>query len=174
MHPARVLGHVTTNCASDLARRIGCVIKAGTRNRISDGEVSHAGLGNDAAVCIIHIEDTVELGKTYHDAVGQRQGTTRKRSASASRYDLDSTVVAVLKNFGDLLGLLRKNHNHWRLSIGGQPVTLVGLERMDIGDDPLTRQNSCKIPHDALTSRKHVCVRFRHPHGGAPRIQMLI
>ncbi len=78
VHPARILGDVAADRAGDLARRVGRVIEAGRLDGMGDAEIGHPGLGDDAAVVVIDVEDAVEPGHAEQHAVGQGQGAARQ------------------------------------------------------------------------------------------------
>ena len=125
VHAARILRDIAADRAGDLARRIGRVIEAGGFDRLGDRQIGDAGLGDDAAVVVIDLEDAVEFGHAEEHAVGERQGAARQRGAGAARHDLDAVLLAIAQDRGDLLDPRRQHDDHRQLPIGGQPVAFI-------------------------------------------------
>jgi hypothetical protein len=72
VHPARILGDIAADRASDLARRIRRVIEAGVLDGLGDRQIGAAGLGHNASIIAIDLEDAVKLCHAKKDAISER------------------------------------------------------------------------------------------------------
>ena len=169
VHAAGILGDVPADRAGDLARGVGRVIEAEPLHGVGDGEVGDAGLGDDAAVGDVDLEDAVELAHAQEHAVGERQRAPRQRGPGAARDDLDPVLRAEAKGVDDLRRRLGQNGDHRRLAIGGEPVAFEGAQLGRLVDHALARDDAPKRRHDLRATRQHLAIRFRHGDHGAPR-----
>ena len=169
MHAARIFSHVAADGAGDLAGGIGRVIKALALDRLGDGKVGDAWLGDDAAVVVIDVENAVELAKAQRDAVGQRQRAARKRRAGAARHDLDAFVMAPSQHGGDLGGGFRQHDDQRQLAIGGEPIRFIGAQRRLIDDHPLAhggrRQHRLQAGDQSGPPGDDRGIGYGHQHG---------
>ena len=158
--PARVLGDVAADGADDLAGGVGRVIEAALTNRLGDGQIGHAGLGDDRPVVVVDLQDPVELAEPQDDAVGERQRPARQRGPGPARHDLDPVLTTVAEDPGHLLGGVRQHHDHRHLAVGGEPVGLIGLELVLVDDDPLAGHDFPEPLSDFRTPGDHRRVRL--------------
>ena len=168
VHAARVLGDVAADRAGDLAGGIGRIVEARVLHRVGDAEVGHAGLGDDAAVLEVDLEDPVEFAQPQHDAVGERQGAARERGAGAARHDLDALLVAQGQDRRDLLRGARQHDRHRQRAIGGQAVALVGAQLVLRRDHALARHDLAQLCDDRIALGERGLIRLRHAHAHPP------
>ena len=169
MHAARILGDIAADGAGDLARRVGRVIKAGLLDRLGQRQVGDPGLGHDAAIVVIDVEDAVELGHAEQYAVGQRQGPARQRGAGAARHDLDAQILAIAQHRRDLFDPRRQHDDQRQLAIGGQPVALIGPPLGLGDDDALARHDPAQRLDDLGAALQHRRIGSRHLHRRSSR-----
>ena len=162
VHAARVLRHIAADCAGDLRGRIGGIVEAGMLDRLRDGEIGHARLDHRDAVGEVDLANAVELGHPEENAVGQRQRAAGKRGAGPARHHLDAFRVAECEHAADLLRRLRQDDHHGELSIGGEPIGLVGAHLTLGRDHPLPGDDGPERFDDALASGEHHCIGGGH------------
>jgi hypothetical protein len=167
VHAAGILRHVAANRAGDLRGRVGGVVETVGLDRVGDAEVGHAGLGDDAAVVIVDLEDPVELGEPQQHPVGERQRAPRQRRAAAARHHRHARLVAILQDPADLLGGFRQHHDQRHLAIGGEPVALVGAQLLVGIDHALAGHDVAQARNDLGAPLEHVTVRRGHLHAKA-------
>ena len=165
VHATRVLGHVAADGAGDLARGIGRVIEALVGHRVGNGEVGDAGLGDDATVGVIDLEDAVELGEPEDDAVCERQRPARERGPGAPRHHLHPLGVAQGEDARDLIGGLGQDHRERHLAVGGQPVAFVRAQRVLIGNHALAGNDGPEGLDDSRPLGDDRPVGLGHAHG---------
>ena len=168
VNAARILGDVSPDRAGDLARRIGRIIEPQTLHGVGDAEIGHAGLGDDAAVGHIDVEDLVELAHAEKNAVGERQRAARKRRSGAAWDDLDLVRQAIAHDLDDLRRRLRKHGDHGRLPISGKPVAFEGAQFLLMVDDALAGDEAPERLDNLGAAAKDGAIGFRHGDHGAP------
>jgi hypothetical protein len=141
VHAARVLADIASDRAGDLRRRIGRIIKILVRDGLTDRQIGHAGLDHSHAVVEVDFTNALELAEPEQNTIGQRQRAARQRGARPARHDLDAVVMAVFQDLRDLLGGVRKHHNHRRLAVGSERIGLVGLHFPCRGNHALARHD---------------------------------
>src|SRR5665213_1078441 len=90
MRSAGVLGHVASNRAYSLRRRIGGIKISMRRNPLRNVVVDHSGFHRNALVRNIHIESPGHAGKADDDSRSIGHRTARESSACtpANKWDL--------------------------------------------------------------------------------------
>ena len=167
---ARVLGDVAADGAGDLARRVGRVVEAGVPDRLGDGEVGDARLDHGAAVSVIDVEDAVELRHAEHDAVGKRQRAPREPGAGAPRHHLDAALPARPEDARDLAGGAGQDDHHGKLTVGGEAVAFVGVQRVLVDDHRLGGQERAQRLGKVRAPGQRVAVGLGHLHGRIPSV----
>ena len=169
MNPARILSDIAAYRTSDLARRIRRVIEAVGLDRLGDGKVRHARLGDDTAVVIVDFKNPVELAKAEKNGIGKRQRAPRKRGAGAARHNLDALLVAPFHNGCDLLHRLRQNHRERQLAIGRQAVGIIGTHAFTRINHAVRRHKPAQLAANLVPAVDYALIGVRHQHWSHPR-----
>ena len=144
MHAAGVFRHIATDGASDLAGRIGRVIKPQGRSGFADGQVAHTALHHGGSAVQIHFQNFVEFGQGQRDALGVRHGTTRQTGACATGHHRHTQLVAGAQHGLNLFVGFGQHHAQGALTVGGQAIALVGRGVFGRGQHRMGGQNGAQ------------------------------
>src|SRR4030095_13713657 len=123
---AGILGHVATDRADLLARRVRSVIEAMRSDLARDLEIGDARLDGHAAIRNIEGEDAIQARKTNDSAAGNRQCASGQSASVATR---DEWHIVAMTDAHDLLHLFsgeREDDSRRSVTEMRKPVTLVG------------------------------------------------
>src|SRR5712692_6771058 len=143
--PARVFREVAADRADLLAGGVGCVVPAAVGDGLRHVEVGDARLDDDAAARQVDVEDLVHARDGDDDALGDGHrpaGEPRPRAACDER---NAVPVAGAEHRLHLVGRLREDDERRDDAISGQPVALVGLQLLGLGDDRPRRQRGLEL-----------------------------
>ena len=164
MHASGIFRDIAADGAGNLRGRIRRIIESCMRNGVADRKIGDARLRNNNAVVIIDVPDAAELGHAEQHAVGERKRAAGQRGAGPARHHLDALIVAIAQHLGDLLGSLRKHHNHGQLAISGQPVTFIRSQFALGVDHALAGYNRPQGGDNTRPAAQYGLVSLRHSH----------
>ncbi len=163
MHAAGILRHIAADGTGDLAGRIRRVIEAVCFDRIGNGEIGDARLGDNAAVVIIDFKNFVELAKAEQHTIGERQRPARERGARSARHHIDPFGLAVFQDFGDFRNGGGQHRDHWQLAIGAEAVAFEGTEIVLVVDHAFRIGNDApEARHQRVSLGEHIGIWLRH------------
>jgi hypothetical protein len=164
MHPAGILRHVAADGACNLAGRIGRIIEPVGLHGMGNGKIGDPGLRSDAPVCIVDVEDPVELAETEGNAVFERQSASGQRCPRPTRHDLYAFAVTVFQNIGYLPHVFGQHDDHRKLAVGRQPVAFIRAKLFLFGDDAFARDDPAQCLDDFPAPGKNIAVGIGHAH----------
>ena len=103
---ARVLGDVTADRASFLARRVGSVVIALPLDRCRDIEIDHAGLHDGVLVFEIDLKNLVHPREGDHQPAFGRNGAAAQAGTGATAHDREFIFGGDLDDANNVLGAL--------------------------------------------------------------------
>ena len=166
MDAAGVLGDVAADRTGNLARRIGRVIETLVLDGLGQAQVGDPGLGDDAAVLPVDLQDFVELAHGQGNAVCDRQGPAGQRGAGPARHHFDAGFVAVLQNFRHLLDGFGQDHDQRQLAVGRQTVAFVDAQCILVDDDAVAGHDPAHGGDDLVAAGYDGLIRIGHSHDG--------
>ena len=108
---------------------------------IAHGEIRNTRLHDNRTIFEIDFSNAAELGHAEENAIGERQCAAGQRRPGAARNHLDTFVMAIAQDLGDLQGCLGQHHDHGELPIGGQAIGLVRSHFRLVGNYALAADN---------------------------------
>ena len=152
---SRVLGDVAADRADLLRRRVGRVVEAVRRDRRGHVEVRDARLDDDLATLDIDLDHACEPRQRDHDALGNRQRTTREASSGAACDERDPVRVADANDRLYFTRALRNEHQRGRHAVARQAIAVIGSQLLEFGDELVRPDRGREFGHDRRIEGGH-------------------